>query len=813
MRNGDHVLMDVAAAILDGASVNWSAAERIASDRDRLLLEELRLLCSVADLHRHVSPASDDEAEEEELEQRFWGRLRLTERVGGGAFGEVYRAWDPRLDREVALKLIRLSDDPRHRHPSAILDEARLLARVRHPAVVTLYDAERIDDHVGLTMEFVEGETLQQRVERQGPFSADEAMRIGRQLCDALSAAHHAGVLHRDVKASNVVIKPDGSVVLMDFGAGRRVDHVRTDLTGTPLYLAPEVLNGAPATVRSDVYSLGVLLYFLLTGTYPIPAHTLSELKQAHRRRLAARPMTVVVGHPAIPSDLGAVIQRAIDPRADRRFPSAATLGVALSILPHRTRHRRGIASLAAMSMLVMLLVATPLLTRAPAESVRFAVMPFAIDESVPDGEVVRQGLARDLIRRLQQYDNARVVSAESVLVGAALDLPVSELGARLGIPIAMTGTIERAGNVVEVDVRLVRTSDGVTLWSTQYTRPMSKVLELHRDIAIAVAAHLKLESGRVRRAPFSPSLQAHSLFVRGQVERDKFTQEGTRTALQLFAQALAIEPDFAQAHGAMAMAYLNGYPAVPNMTRQQAQALAEAEAEMALSLDDSVPEAHLALAAVESARRNPVGADRAYQTALAVAPGNAMVHQEYAHWLSLHARFEEAKQHARQARALNQLSGRAFLALASVLRFERRWEESIIETQRALALDPNLSAAYLNLGHNYQALGRLDEAIDAFRRWRSVSGNLGNALAEAGRVDEARAIITALEARYEETGIGAGDIAQVYCGLGDIDRAFEWLNRDQAGGWPTTFKVARVWDPLRNDPRFTELLRRYGVD
>jgi serine/threonine-protein kinase len=812
MPDNDHVLMDVAGAILDGGSVNWAAVDRSASDRDRQILEELRLLCSVADLHRHISQNDDERPEPGEPDQQYWGRLRLRQRIGGGAFGDVYRAWDARLDREVALKLIPLGDDPRDRQPSAILGEARLLARVRHPGVVTLYDAERIDGFVGLSMEFVDGETLQQRVERQGPFDADEAVRIGRQLCEALSAAHDAGVLHRDVKASNVVIKPDGGVVLMDFGAGRLLDHVHTDLTGTPLYLAPEVLNGQPATVRSDVYSLGVLLYYLLTGTCPVPAQSLSELKQAHQRRSASPPLSVVGAHPAIPADVGAVIQRAIDPREERRFRSPAALASRLGALPHRRGSIRTVASLTATAALVMMLVATPLL-RAPKDAVRFAVLPFAISANVPDGEEVRQGLARGLITRLQRYDNARVVSSESVLTAAALNLPVPELGARLSVPLAVTGTINRVGDVIEAQALLVRTSDGRPLWSRHYRRSAPDVLDLQRAIAADLADRLQLRHDDGHQQRSTSNLEAYTLFVRGQFELDKFTDAGARAALTLFEQALVIEPAYAAAHASVALAYLRGYPAIPNLTRDEALRRAEAAAARAIALDGSGAESHLALALIKSARADPEGADRDFRLAVALGPGNVLVRQEYSRWLSLHARFEEALAHAREAKALSQLSARAVMAVASVLRFARDYEASLIETQAALALDPNFGAAYSNLGHNYQGLGRLNEAIDAFRRWRDPSGNLGNALAEAGRVDEARAMITVFEERYARTGIGAGDIAQIYCGLGEIDLAFEWLNRDKAGGWPTTFKVARVWDPLRADPRFTELLGKYGVD
>jgi serine/threonine protein kinase len=319
----DDLIAAVAAAILDGRPVDWAALEADASTEDRLVLDELRVLCAVANLHRGGTPEPRPPA----AGRTSWGRLRIIGFVGAGTFGEVYRAWDPRLDREVALKVIPAATADGARS-AEILREGRLLARVRHPSVVAIYDAEEIASEVGLTMEFIEGATLEDLLSRQHVFGPADTVDAGIQLAGALAAAHAAGVLHRDIKAANVIRRADGRIVLTDFGAASWLEDQTAAGGGTPLYLAPEVLRGAGATVRSDLYSLGVLLYRLRTGSYPVEAPSLEDLKRAHEVRTSQQPPPPA-GRGAL-LRLDDVIARAIDPRPEHRHESAEALAADL---------------------------------------------------------------------------------------------------------------------------------------------------------------------------------------------------------------------------------------------------------------------------------------------------------------------------------------------------------------------------------------------------------------------------------------------------------------------------------------------------
>ena len=333
----------LARAIVEGLQVDWQSAESSApDDATRGLVRELAVIAAIAEIHSASTNPGEElgSASSAAPDVPTWGPFRLLERVGQGAYGEVYRAQDTRLDREVALKLLR-ADALNDTAPSAesTIREGSLLARVRHPNVVTIHGAERIGDRIGLWMEYVEGSTLEQLFEERASLSEPEAVRIGIHVCRAVSAVHGAGLLHRDIKAQNVMRASDGRIVLMDFGAGRmRATAIASDLVGTPLYLAPEVLRGELATVRSDIYSLGVLLYRLVVGTFPVDGRTVGELRQRHEdgERTPIRQV-----RPDISPQFARAVERAIDPLPANRFETADAFEGDLAATAGRSGVRR----------------------------------------------------------------------------------------------------------------------------------------------------------------------------------------------------------------------------------------------------------------------------------------------------------------------------------------------------------------------------------------------------------------------------------------------------------------------------------------
>ena len=510
----------------------------------------------------------------------MWSHLRLVERIGRGAFGEVYRAWDTRLDREVALKLLPADRSPGNRAASSIIHEGRLLAKVRHPNVVIIYGAEQIGDQIGLWMEFVRGHTLEQILDQRKVVSAAEAVDIGLELCRAVSAVHGAGLLHRDIKAHNVMRAEDGRIVLMDFGTGRELDDdASSDLAGTPLYLAPEVLQGQKATVRSDIYSLGVLLYHLVTGSYPVQARTVREIRRA--QELGERT-AIQTARSDVPSKLARVIERAIDRRPERRYESADALAADLAALQPRPRLVRlaYAAGMAAASILVVVMgweVAgrqvgssrTPSALLAsfaglspvgavnvsPAERPIIAVLPLQNLSAEPDSDYFVDGLTDEIIRNLAVIKGLEVRSRTSSFAFKDKPRNLRDIGQQLGVNLVVEGSIMRSGSKLRINAQLIQIAGDVPLWAERFDRELKDVFAIQDEISRAIVNKLRLTLGRGQRR-YETNLEAYELYLTARAVVARRGTSNAQKAAELFEQVIKTDPAFAPAYAGLVDAY-----------------------------------------------------------------------------------------------------------------------------------------------------------------------------------------------------------------------------------------------------------------
>jgi tetratricopeptide (TPR) repeat protein len=519
-------LSELAEQIVDGTSIDWNAVEAAAAspevaDRCR----RLRVISRIADVHRvglppSVSPLPDPAGSAERGPGQSgtrWGNLQILEHIGGGTFGDVYRARAPRLDREVALKLLRNPERASASHEPEVVAEGRLLARVRHPNVAAVFGADRIDGRVGVWMELVDGHTLEDEIGATGPLNADAVIRIGVDLCRALSAVHAAGLLHRDIKAQNVLRdRRDGRIVLTDFSAGRDLldpalgaGGLPRTLAGSPLYVAPELLNGGSASVRSDLYSLGVLLFRLATGSFPVTGDSLSAIAAAHR---AGRRSVIADVRPDVPADLGRVIDRMLQADPAERFESAAGIehaliemrqpGSADVVVPRRRGWTAALAVLAAVAIGAVSIPTIGLwrVSRVdPAQSGLVLIIPF--DNQTGEsrfGGMLEQMLERELAQQghVRSAPAARVEQTLKFMrkpAGVALTNDLArDLSLRDGdIRVVVTGQLQRLESSYSLSTTLVNPSDGAIV--ANFSRDLPATADLLRE--------LRGEAARVRDA------------------------------------------------------------------------------------------------------------------------------------------------------------------------------------------------------------------------------------------------------------------------------------------------------------------------
>ena len=552
-------VVELAAAVLDGTAIDWTSEQSSSDAAPSSLLNHLQVVAAIADLHRSAADALDSRPVPRVHPGGQWGHLRLLECIARGAFGEVYRAWDTRLDREVALKLLPAAGVSTERGASSIIHEGRLLARVRHPNVVTIYGAEQIDDRIGLWMEYVRGRTLEQILKQGATFTATETARVGAEICKAISAVHAAGLLHRDIKAQNVMLADDGRVVLMDFGAGREFDDgAATDLAGTPLYLAPEVFRGQRATAQSDIYSLGVLLFHLVSRGYPVHARTTADLRLAHERGVRT-PLRATRGE--VPAALVRVIDRAMHPVPTLRYGTAAELGRALVALNRRSRTLPAFYAGVALAT-ALLVVSVPLARPGRFPSPRIAhagthpaiaVLPFKNLSAGAGNEEFADGLTYEIHRNLAGIHGLELRSSTSSFSfrGARR---LSDIREQLGADYVLEGSILRSPGTIRVQVRFARVADDTTVWAAKYDRSPRDIFAIQDEISLEIVNALRLKVGRgQRRYEIDPDVYYQFLKARGL--RSRRDPEDAARAAALFEAIVARDPAFAPAWSALASA------------------------------------------------------------------------------------------------------------------------------------------------------------------------------------------------------------------------------------------------------------------
>jgi serine/threonine-protein kinase len=734
-----------------------------------------------------------------------WGALECRRKIAGGSFGTVYLAWDPALEREVALKVLRAAG-----RSHTVIQEGRLLARVRHPNVVTVYGIDEYEGTVGLWMEWVEGLTLTQVLYARGLLGSHEAALIGIDVCRALAAVHKAGLLHRDIKAQNVMREAGGRVVLMDFGAGEVRNEVASAVPqaiGTPLYLAPELLDGKPATIASDIYSVGVLLYHLMTGRYPVEAGTFEAIAAAHARR---RTTPLAERRPDLPPSLVQVIEDALALDPARRHRSAwAMEHELLNVVELQT----------ALDETVAHEVAARRRRRIPS----VAVLPFENLGPDQDLEYFCNGLAEELLTGLGKVSGLRVASRTSSNHVTRTETDIRNICRLLDVDAVLEGTVRKAGDRVRISAQLVSAEDGCHLWSEGYDRSTVDVFAAQDEIARSVVDRLKVTLAEFPRQPLirqhTQNPRAYQCYLKGRFYWTRRYHGGLQAALEQFQKAIEEDAGYAMAYAGLADAY--SFMGIYSVQRPRtAFASASAAVERALAIDPELAEAHTSLASIRLHNDwNWPEAEREFSRALEIDPMQTMP-RIYRSWLMvLQGDHGGAAIEARRAQEIEPLAPNVNAGAAHALFLARRYDQAVTECEKSLEVDANFIFAIHVMGMCRAQQSRLTEAIEIGERTVSMSarapfylGVLGHYYARNGATDKVHDILEELAGLAGTRYVPPHCQTYIYAGANDLDRAFEWQAKAHDDGASPFYYFSPLIENLHADPRHRADLRRMGL-
>jgi serine/threonine-protein kinase len=828
----DQQLLGAAARVADGEMLDWgSITATLGSDDDREIAEELALVQQIAAGHRQLHqllPVTSDTPQHLAPDRARWGHLDLLNVVGRGSYGVVYRAWDTRLERLVALKLFHGAANP-----DSVMQEGRMLARVRHENVVTVYGADVIDGVAGIWMELIHGQTLDAIVKKTGPLAPQEAALVGADVARALGAVHAAGLLHCDVKAQNVVRENGGRVVLMDLGAGRLAPEARdsdqlSDVAGTPRYMAPELfVAGADATRATDIYSLGVLIYYLLSGHFPVDGKTLGELKRAHE---AGKVRALKSVRSDVPQGLLEIVNRALDRDPQLRPATTAEVQVALSSatvdVPVETSQSSigwwilGATALGALVLLLPLLLARPV-PLPPPESI--AVMPIQNLTGDPAKQYLADGLTEVLVAHLARVPELRIASAATTATLRGSRDSERAIAEKLGVRLLLAGSVVQADKRVVISVHLTDPRAGLTVWGAELEREPSTILSARSEIASLVAAHLSIAAPPAM-ANDSRQLkpEAQDAFLRGLVELSSQSNERVSSALGLFTLASNLEPAWADplAHLAYAQQWMIefGDPA----RRNERAAGVKANALRAIQLDPGLPMSYTVLASIQAYHEWDFrAAEATLRQGLEAYGRDGVAHTRLAFLLAASGRLDEALAEAERARELEPLLAERYSTVGMVQYYARDYGEALTSMQQAITVSPTFAPGHFGRGRVLAAVGRYDEAIQSVNKAIELTPNpgfiafLGLAYAMAGREADLQAVQSRLgELEKKGTFVAIDNHAYIAAALGQKETALALL--DEAVNRRMTnvlwLAVDPRADPLRDDPRFDRLVSRIGI-
>ena len=791
------------------------------------------------------APVSTRGRGERNLIGKTISHYRIIDKIGEGGMGVVYKAEDTSLHRTVALKFLPAHLARDGTEMARFVNEARAAAALNHPNICTIYEIDERAETPFISMEYIEGKDLKE-LAGGGPLPLEEAVRYASQIARALEEAHAKGVLHRDIKSANVVVSDKGHAIVMDFGLARMQGQTKLTQTGTTVgtvsYMSPEQAQGAEVDSRSDIWSLGVLLYRMVAGRYPFEGQHQSAVMYAVINE-PHPPLTSL--RTGVPMELERIVGKALAKNPAERYQSVSDLLVDLKAVRDQTagsasrpapaagkttgRSRVWMIAGAAVVAAAAALFAWQQLSRdgggapaPPTDDARVSIAVLPLDNMSADEsqEYIADGMTEALIAELAQIHALRVTSRTSVMRFKKTTLPLSEVAATLGVSTIIEGSVMQAGGRMRVTAQLIDAETDEHLWAQSYERDVSDVLALQSDVARAIAREVSVEltPGENERLAVSKSIDpdAYDAYLRGRHHWYRRTGPDLRQARELFERVIEIEPEWAQGYLALAQTYvvMASWAVLPP---GEAYPLGEENAAKALELDPGLGAAWACLAGVEAEWRWEWDmAEEYFRRAIEVEPSNASSHQWYGEFLCNQGRLDEAFEQINTAIELDPLALITRSVKAWAYFYQWNFDRAIAESEQILELDPD----YLP-GHNALAIAsryaeQHDRAAEHYvRYYNGFLPGAGDALRVAYQEGGMDALIRKIIAGSREARrtqyVSPANIAFEYASLGEVDSAMVWLERAyESRAFPLPSVAVTPWtESLHDDPRFMDLVQR----
>jgi len=744
------------------------------------------------------------------------GPYEVVDLLGEGGMGQVYRGRDPRLGRDIAIKVLA-KDASQDAEATARLErEARAIAALSHPNIVAVHDVGREDSEFYLVTELLEGKTLREQMLQHAPLAWRRAVEIGAEVAEGLAAAHAKSIVHRDLKPENIFLTSDGRVKILDFGLAQtdpmllQRDETNIPTTrwfqtdpgtviGTLGYMSPEQLRGEAVDPSADIFSLGCILFEMVTSKKPF-----------HRESGAATIAAILKDdlpgealQAAVPPEFQRIIETCVEKNPTGRFQSARDLALTL----------RAIGSSASMGKDDLIRRITRKRTSKSIDSI--AVLPLANISNDPSTEYLSDGITEGIINKLSQLPKLKVMARSTVFRYKNRDIDAQSVGRDLRVRAVLTGLVKHIGDRMQIHVELVDALDGSQLWGETYNHPIADLLQLQEEMSREIVEKLRLkltgaEKKKLRKRTTENS-EAYQLYLKGRYHWNKRTAESLERGILFFSEAIASDPSFASAYAGLADSYITLGTNIP-LPPQEVMPKARAAARKAIEIDDGLAEAWASLGAIRWwFEWDWAGAEQAYRRAIELNPNYANAHDGYAMLLSARGRYGDAIEQISKAADLDPLSLIIAVHAGWPLYFARDYDGAMRRFRKALELDERFIPAHGWLGMALGQQRRYAEAIDTFHRALEVdripilTAMLAHTHAIAGERDHALALLEQLEAEAKTRYISPYDIAVIHAGLGDHARAIELLREavKDRSAWMVFVNVDPRLDPLRSDEAF----------